>query len=90
MHICSICYLLDETDPESNVSPLFKIQLLLEEPHIVFRPAVDLDDPEGFYVFYEKLLLDVMRMGTLMPRVDPDIAIEREHYGVRRCIQGAR
>ncbi|XP_050446950.1 dynein beta chain, ciliary-like [Cataglyphis hispanica] len=78
----SICYLLDETDPESNVSPLFKIQLLLEEPHIVFRPAVDPDDPEGFYMFYEKLLLDIMRMGTLIPRVDPDIAIEREHYGI--------
>lgn len=72
------------------MSPLFKIQLLLEVPHIVFLPAVDPDDPEGFYTFYEGLLLDVMRMGTLIPRVDPDIATEREHYGVRRCIQGAR
>ncbi|EFN63906.1 Dynein beta chain, ciliary [Camponotus floridanus] len=78
----SICYLLDETDPESNVSPLFEIQLSLEVPYIVFRPAVDPDDPKGFYAFYEGLLLDVMRMGTLMPRVDPDIAKEREHYGI--------
>lgn len=72
------------------MSPLFEIQLSLEVPYIVFRPAVDPDDPKGFYAFYEGLLLDVMRMGTLMPRVDPDIAMEREHYGVRRCIQGAR
>jgi len=82
----SICYLLDETDPESNVSPLFEIHLSLEIPHIVFHPAVDLDDPESFYTFYEGLLLDIMRMGTLIPRVDPNIATEREHYGVRRCI----
>ncbi|XP_018058898.1 PREDICTED: dynein heavy chain 9, axonemal [Atta colombica] len=77
----SICYLLDETDPESNVSPLFEIHLSLEIPHIVFRPGVDLDDPESFYTFYEGLLLDIMRMGTLIPRVDPNIATEREHYG---------
>ncbi|XP_077280961.1 dynein beta chain, ciliary [Temnothorax americanus] len=77
----SICYLLDETDPESNVSPLFEIHLSLEIPYIVFRPAVDPDDPEGFYAFYERLLLDIMRMGTLIPRVDPDIATERKHYG---------
>ncbi|EGI59469.1 Dynein beta chain, ciliary [Acromyrmex echinatior] len=78
----SICYLLDETDPESDVSPLFEIHLSLEIPHIVFHPAVDPDDPESFYTFYEGLLLDIMRMGTLIPRVDPDIATERDHYGV--------
>ncbi|XP_070518395.1 dynein beta chain, ciliary [Cardiocondyla obscurior] len=77
----SICYLLDETDPESNVMPLFEIHLALEIPHIVFHPAVDLDDPEGFYAFYENLLLDIMRMGTLISRIDPDIATERNHYG---------
>ncbi|XP_025160705.1 dynein beta chain, ciliary-like [Harpegnathos saltator] len=77
----SVCYLLDETDPQSNVSPLFEIQLLLEVPNIAFRPAVDPDDPEGFYAFFEGLLLDIMRMGTLIPRVDLDVATEREHYG---------
>ncbi|KAL0116299.1 hypothetical protein PUN28_011253 [Cardiocondyla obscurior] len=77
-----ICYLLDETDPESNVMPLFEIHLALEIPHIVFHPAVDLDDPEGFYAFYENLLLDIMRMGTLISRIDPDIATERNHYGI--------
>lgn len=87
LSICrSICYLLDETDPESNVSPLFEIHLLLEIPHIVFRPVVDPDEPESFYAFYESLLLDIMRMGTLIPRVDPDMAMERKHYGVRYCI----
>ncbi|XP_014471080.1 PREDICTED: dynein beta chain, ciliary-like [Dinoponera quadriceps] len=75
----SICYLLDETDPESNVSPLFEIQLSLQPPNILFHPAVDPDDPEGFYAFFESLLLDMMRMGTLMPRVNPDVATE--HYG---------
>lgn len=85
-----MCYLLDETDPESSVSPLFEIQLSLQIPNIVFHPAVNLDDAEGFYAFFEGLLLDIMRMGTLIPRVDPDVATEREHYGVRRRILGAR
>ncbi|XP_036139541.1 dynein beta chain, ciliary [Monomorium pharaonis] len=80
---CSICYLLDETDPESSVLPLFEIHLSLDIPHVVFRPAVDPDNPEGFYIFYENLLLDIMRMGTLISRVNPDIAMERKHYGVR-------
>lgn len=62
--------------------PLFEIQLSLEEPYIVFHPAVDPNDPKGFYAFYEGLLLDILRMGTLIPRVDPDIMTEREHYGV--------
>jgi len=87
---CSICYLLDETDPESNVWPLFEIQLSLEVPQVVFHPPVDPDNPDGFYAFYESLLLDIMKMGTLIPRVDSDVAAEREHYGVRCCIQGVR
>jgi len=82
----SICYLLDETDPESNVLPLFEIQLSLEDLHIVFYPSVDSEDPEGFYAFFESLLLDIMRMGTLIPRIDPDVAAEREHYEVLSCI----
>ncbi|XP_076651759.1 dynein axonemal heavy chain 17-like [Halictus rubicundus] len=77
----SICYILDETDPEGNMFPLFEIQLYLENPHINFRPAVELDDPEGFYVFFEGLLLDMVKMGILIPRVDPEMLEERENYG---------
>lgn len=77
-----MCYILDETDPECNASPLFEIQLSLENCNLVFQPSINIDDPNGFYAFYEDLLLDIMKMATLIKRVDPDIAEEREHYGV--------
>ncbi|KAK2582958.1 hypothetical protein KPH14_009015 [Odynerus spinipes] len=78
----SLCYILDETDPESHFFPLFEIQLSLDNSNLVFQPSVDIDDPDGFYAFYEGLLLDIMKMGTLIKRIDPDIAEEREHYGI--------
>lgn len=79
----SICYILDETDPEASIFPLFEVQLCLETPDIVFRPPVQINDPQGFYVFYEGLMFDMMKMGTLISRLDPEKTLERENYGVR-------
>ncbi|XP_034948410.1 dynein beta chain, ciliary-like [Chelonus insularis] len=78
----SICYILDETDPESNIHPLFEVYLCLEIPNIVYKPPLEIDDPKGFYAFYESLMFDIMKMGTLIPRLDPDKVDEREHYGL--------
>lgn len=78
----SICYILDETDPEANIWPLFEVQLLLQPPDITFKPSLELEDPKGFYTFYEGLMFDMMKMGTLISRIDPEKAVEREHYGV--------
>ncbi|XP_078035551.1 dynein beta chain, ciliary-like isoform X3 [Augochlora pura] len=76
----SICYILDETDPEGDMYPLFEIQLHLENPSINFRPRIEIDDPDGFYPFFESLLLDMMKMGIFIPRVNPEIAEEQENY----------
>ncbi|XP_076548684.1 dynein beta chain, ciliary isoform X2 [Osmia lignaria lignaria] len=76
----SICYILDETDPEGDIHPLFEIQLYLENPEIGFQPSVNINDPEGFYPFMESLLLDMVKMGGLIPRVDPQLVEERENY----------
>ncbi|XP_076235061.1 dynein beta chain, ciliary [Calliopsis andreniformis] len=78
----SICYILDETDPEGQQEPLFEIQLCLENPTITFRPSVNLDDPEGFYMFFEGLLLEMMKMSTLIRRVDPELIEERIDYSL--------
>ncbi|XP_015187538.1 PREDICTED: dynein beta chain, ciliary-like [Polistes dominula] len=78
----SLCYILDETDPECTAWPLFEIQLSLDNSNLIFQPSIDIDDPNGFYAFYEDLLLDIMKMSTLIKRVDPDIAEERQHYGI--------
>ncbi|XP_046432396.1 dynein beta chain, ciliary-like [Neodiprion fabricii] len=77
----SICYILDETDPEANIWPLFEVQLQLQVPDINFQPPLELENPKGFYVFYEELMFDMMKMGTLIPRIDSQKAEEREHYG---------
>ena len=82
MFYFSICYILDETDPEAEIFPLFEVQLCLKIPNIVFNPVIDINDENGFYTFYEGLLLDIMKMGTLIPRINPEIAEERENYGV--------
>ncbi|KAG7187946.1 hypothetical protein KM043_013908 [Ampulex compressa] len=78
----SICYILDETDPEAKISPLFEIQVCLEASDIVFKPPIDMGHTEGFYTFFDGLLFDIIKMATLIPRVDPDLTEEREHYGV--------
>ncbi|XP_017887523.2 dynein beta chain, ciliary-like [Ceratina calcarata] len=76
----SICYILDETDPEGDLLPSFEIQICLENPSIVFRPSVDVNDPEGFYKNFETLLLDMMKMATLIPRVDAETHEDQEDY----------
>lgn len=80
--IYSVCYILDETDPQADVHPLFEVNLCLEIPNISFHPSVEIEHPEGFYGFYEGLLFDIMKMGTLITRLDPDKFEHRENYGV--------
>ena len=43
---------------------------------------MELDDPEGFYALFESLLLEMMKMGILIPRVDPELHEGRENYAV--------
>ncbi|XP_053593671.1 dynein beta chain, ciliary [Microplitis demolitor] len=78
----SVCYILDETDPQADVYPLFEVNLCLEIPNISFHPPVEIEHPEGFYGFYEGLLFDIMKMGTLITRLDPDKFEQQEHYGL--------
>ena len=56
--------------------------IFLQNLNITFRPSVEVDDPEGFYVFFESLLLEMMKMGTLIPRVDPELHENQENYAV--------
>ena len=43
---------------------------------------MELDDPEGFYALFESLLLEMMKMGILIPRVHPELHEGRENYAV--------
>lgn len=64
------------------INKTFVFNLLRKNPNITFRPSVELDDPEGFYIFFESLLLDMMKMGILIPRVDPELREKQENYAV--------
>lgn len=79
----SICYLLDEMEHTANVYPLFEIQLYLNPPDMAYQPPID-DSPENFYETFEQLLFDIVRMGSLVSRVDLEISEERPHYSVRK------
>lgn len=57
-----------------------------KNPSIAFRPSVEVEDPEGFYAFFESLLLDMMKMGTFIPRVDTEQHEEQENYSVY-CVE---
>lgn len=59
---------LDETEP-NVAAPLFEVQLELQEPIIVFRPNLDTNDTDGFYMLVQLLLDDIILMGEMIDRV---------------------
>lgn len=78
----SISYVLHETDDTKDIEPLLEIQLMLELNYITFKPPLTMDESQNFYCTYEDLMLDIMRMATLITRIDPVKAIDREYYTV--------
>ncbi|XP_011494831.1 PREDICTED: dynein beta chain, ciliary-like [Ceratosolen solmsi marchali] len=78
----SIRYIINETDEMADIKPLFEIQLLLEPWGIVYDPSVDINDSSSFYALYEDIMLDIMRMATLIPRIDSKLIPDREFYTI--------
>ncbi|KFV69246.1 Dynein beta chain, ciliary, partial [Dryobates pubescens] len=66
---CSLKYLLDNTDPEAGLAPLFEVQLDLVEPELVFHPSLDPGASDGFYEMMESLLAGIYRSSSLVPRL---------------------
>ncbi|XP_048343352.1 dynein axonemal heavy chain 9-like [Sphaerodactylus townsendi] len=66
---CSLKYLLENTDSKAGLAPLFKVQLDLLIPDMVFRPSLDAGAGDGFYDIIEGLVNDVFRISSLVPRV---------------------
>lgn len=78
----SIRYILSETDATQNIEPFLEIQLALELNYITFKPPLGIEEPGSFYSTYEDIMLDIMRMATLIERIDPIKATERDCYTV--------
>jgi dynein heavy chain len=56
-------------DPNNGFAPLFKAQLELREPDLVFVPSLDLNAPDCFASMVEGLINDIIKMAGLIPRI---------------------
>lgn len=51
------------------MAPLFKVQLELKVPNMVFSPSLELGEGDGFFELVESLVSDVFRISSLVPRL---------------------
>ncbi|NWU90022.1 DYH9 protein, partial [Upupa epops] len=66
---CSLRYLLENTDPQAGLAPLFEVQLDLMVPDLIFHPSMDPGTNDGFCDMVESLLNDIYRISSLVPRL---------------------
>lgn len=58
-------------DPKNKLAPLFQAQLELLEPDMVFSPSLDPSDKKGFKAIVKSLIDDILKMASLVERIDP-------------------
>lgn len=58
-------------NPKNKLAPLFEAQLELLEPDLVFSPSLDPNQEKGFTAMINNLIEDILKMSTLISRIDP-------------------
>ncbi|KAL0966379.1 hypothetical protein UPYG_G00294600 [Umbra pygmaea] len=66
---CSLQYLIENTDPALHIDPLFEIQLVLNTNKLTFEPSLDMRCQGNFYDIVDKMVGDITRMASFIPRV---------------------
>ncbi|XP_070790567.1 dynein axonemal heavy chain 9 [Pituophis catenifer annectens] len=66
---CSLKYLLENTDSKAGHAPLFKVQLELSVPEMIFCPSLDAGASDGFYDIIEGLVNKIYRVSSLVSRL---------------------
>ncbi|KAF7661538.1 hypothetical protein LDENG_00259550 [Lucifuga dentata] len=66
---CSLKFFLDNTDKKAVVDPLFRAQLVLKVPDMVFIPSMEFESGDSFFELVDSLINDVFRISSLMPRL---------------------
>ncbi|ETE67846.1 Dynein heavy chain 9, axonemal, partial [Ophiophagus hannah] len=66
---CSLKYLLENTESKAGNAPLFKVQLELSDPEMIFRPSLDAGASDGFYDIIEGLVNKIYRVSSLVTRL---------------------
>ena len=67
-----MCYLLDETEENSNPLFVLRMELDTETKTIVFIPSLTIEDENGFFAHYLEIIKNILKMGALVNHVDPD------------------
>ncbi|XP_041975803.1 dynein beta chain, ciliary [Aricia agestis] len=68
---CSLGYIAEHMNPKNKLEPLFEAQLELLDPDMVFSPTLDPSDEAGFTSLLNSVIDDILRMATLVRRIDP-------------------
>lgn len=65
----SLQYLMDNTDAAQRIAPLFEVQLVLKGSEMTFDPSLDLSHSGNFYDIVDKMVGNIARMASFIPRV---------------------
>lgn len=76
--MCSLRFLLDNTEPKNNCDPLFEASMELNAPEMVFQPSLDFGVADGFYDLVDGLVGDIYKQASLIPRLAAHTG--QEHY----------
>ncbi|KAK6302903.1 hypothetical protein J4Q44_G00272580 [Coregonus suidteri] len=66
---CSLQYLIENTDPAHRIAPLFEVQLVLNANEMTFEPSLDISRQGNFYDIIDKMVGDITKMASFIPRV---------------------
>ncbi|XP_072167681.1 dynein beta chain, ciliary [Diadema setosum] len=67
--LCTLNYLLENTDLKQCIAPLFEARLELQVPDMMFNPSLDYGVADGFYDLVEMLISDTYKMASLVKRL---------------------
>ncbi|KAM8851125.1 dynein beta chain, ciliary [Spinachia spinachia] len=66
---CSLQYVMDNTDAAQRISPLFEVQLVLNNNELTFVPSLDFSQSGNFYDIVEKMVANITNVALFIPRV---------------------
>ena len=78
----SIGYLLDQTDINKEITPLFEVRLELFHPDIIFRPPLDDRKMNSFYDICKGIFDDIYHMAKLIPRIAQEPDDEKTYFDI--------
>lgn len=67
--LCSLNFILTNTDAKQVQFPLFEARLELQAPEMLFIPSLNFNEPGGFYDIMEDILSDFYHQASLVNRL---------------------